>query len=155
MSEEEPNRLSALGATIVFIGSRTDLWQATEKGSFGSGPGPSRSSGRRYPSEIKDRAVRMVRERCETSSSVHQATVLVARQLGIPPGTLRNWVRDAGIRSFPSTRPMSDDAHRIVELEREVRDLRRANQIFAAASASVVSQLEAARVAADTTQAEN
>jgi len=59
----------------------------------------------------------------------------VGEQLGIHPETLRNWVRqaevDAGYRSGTTT----SDAERLAELERENRELRRANPILRTASA--------------------
>jgi Transposase len=57
----------------------------------------------------------------------------VGRQLGVHPEALRGWVKQAEIDN--GTRPgvTSDDAARIAELEREVRELRRANEILKAA----------------------
>jgi transposase len=66
----------------------------------------------------------------------------VAAKLGINRETLRNWVRqaevDAGQRSGTST----EDAQRIAELERENRELRRANEILKAASAFFAKELD-------------
>ena len=59
----------------------------------------------------------------------------IADQLGIHPEALRTWVRqaeiDGGLRQGTST----DDATRLVELEREVRELRRANEILRTSAA--------------------
>ena len=59
----------------------------------------------------------------------------IADQLGVHPAALRNWVRlgevDGGVR--PGT--TSDDAQRLGELEREVRELRRANEILRTSAA--------------------
>ena len=59
----------------------------------------------------------------------------IADQLGIHPEALRTWVRqaeiDGGLRSGTTT----DDAGRIAELEREVRELRRANEILRTSAA--------------------
>lgn len=59
----------------------------------------------------------------------------IADQLGIHPEALRTWVRqaeiDGGLRPGTST----DDATRLVELEREVRELRRANEILRTSAA--------------------
>ena len=59
----------------------------------------------------------------------------IADQLGVHPEALRNWVRqgevDGGVR--PGT--TSDDAQRLGELEREVRELRRANEILRTSAA--------------------
>jgi transposase len=66
----------------------------------------------------------------------------VARQLGIHPEALRTWIRqaeiDGGIRPGTTT----DDSRRIAELEREVRELRRANEILKAASAYFARELD-------------
>lgn len=89
---------------------------------------------KRYPPELRERATRMVFEIFETGER-HGVIGRVARQLGIGTETLRNWVRqhevDGGVR--PGT--TSEDRRRIVELEREVRELRRANEILRTASA--------------------
>ena len=65
----------------------------------------------------------------------------VGRQLGVHPEALRGWVRQAEIDN--GTRPgvTTDDTARICELEREVRELRRANQILKAASAYFAREL--------------
>ncbi len=59
----------------------------------------------------------------------------IADQLGVHPEALRNWVRqaeiDGGVRPGTST----DDAQRLIELEREVRELRRANEILKTSAA--------------------
>jgi transposase len=68
--------------------------------------------------------------------------VRVARELGVGPESLRNWVNraevDAGRRPGTSTA----DAQRIAELEREVRELRRANDILKAASVFFATELD-------------
>jgi len=66
----------------------------------------------------------------------------VGRQLGVHPEALRGWVRQAEIDN--GTRPgvRTDDAARIAELEREVRELRRANEILKAASAYFARELD-------------
>jgi len=97
---------------------------------------------RRYPDEIRQRAVRMVqewrRERHVTSGGVNQ----VARQLGLNKETLRNWVRQAEVDSGQRPGTTTDDRARIAELEREVRELRRANEILKSASAFFAAELD-------------
>jgi transposase len=66
----------------------------------------------------------------------------VARQLGIHRETLRLWVRQAQIDSGQRPGTSSEDARRIAELEREVRELRRANEILKAASAYFARELD-------------
>lgn len=92
---------------------------------------------RKYPDEIRLRAVRLVRDRLadEPGLPVSRACRLTGEQLGINGDTLRNWVQrdrvDAG--ELPGT--SSTDATRIAELEKENRELRRANTILRQASA--------------------
>jgi transposase-like protein len=59
----------------------------------------------------------------------------VARQLGIGPESLRNWVKRAGIDNGKRPGVTTEQQRRITELERENRELRRANEILKAASA--------------------
>ena len=67
--------------------------------------------------------------------AAHGAIKRVADQLGVHPEALRNWVRqgeiDGGVRPGTTT----DDAQRLAELEREVRELRRANEILKTSAA--------------------
>lgn len=92
---------------------------------------------RKYPDEIRLRAVRLVRDRLadEPGLPVSRACRLTGEQLGINGDTLRNWVQrdrvDAG--ELPGT--SSADATRIAELEKENRELRLANTILRQASA--------------------
>jgi transposase len=93
----------------------------------------------KYPVELEDRAVAMVGELERELGRGRGAIARVARQLGLHPEVLRGWVRvqEKGQRSSGERVPGSDvdkDA-RVVELERENRELRRANDILKAASA--------------------
>ncbi len=88
----------------------------------------------RYSPEIRERAVRMVAEHLNEYPSQWATTMSVAQELGMSAETLRTWVRrsevDLGIRSGITT----DERTRVKELERENSELRRANEIFKAAS---------------------
>src|SRR6185312_12648762 len=97
-----------------------------------------KSAFRRYPPEMRERAVRLVREAIAESGERVGAVTRVARQLGIGPESLRNWVKQAEIDS--GKRP--GVKQRIAELEREVRELRRANEILKAASAFFAAELD-------------
>jgi transposase len=66
----------------------------------------------------------------------------VGRQLGINTETLRNWVNKAEVDSGQRPGTTSEDKKRIAELEREVRELRRANEILKAASAYFARELD-------------
>jgi transposase len=102
----------------------------------------SRPVQRRYPPELKERAIRLVHETASEHGERHGAVGLVARQLGIGPESLRHWVRQAEIDG--GTRPgvTTDEAARIKELEREVHELRRANEILKSAAAFFGAELD-------------
>jgi transposase len=88
-----------------------------------------------YSSEVRARAVRMVLEHQGEQASQWSAIGSIAAEIGRTAETLRNWVRraerDQGLRSGPT----SDERERIRALEREVRELRQANEIPRKASA--------------------
>ena len=97
---------------------------------------------RRYPEELRERAVKMVVEIQAREGRGRGEVARVARQLGIHRETLRLWVRQAQIDSGQRPGASSEDARRIAELEREVRELRRANEILKAASAYFARELD-------------
>ena len=89
----------------------------------------------RFSAEVRERAVRMVHEVEADHPSQWAAVCSVAEKVGCSPESLRKWMRraevDAGKRSGMST----SDKARMKELEREVRELKRANEILRKASA--------------------
>jgi transposase len=89
---------------------------------------------KRYPPELRERATRMVLEIFETGER-HGVIGRVARQLGIGTETLRNWVHQAEIDGGQRPGTTSEEQRRIAELEKENRELRRANEILRTASA--------------------
>jgi transposase len=97
---------------------------------------------RRYPPEMRERAVRMVHEAIAESGERVGAVTRVARQLGIGPESLRNWVKQADIDNGKRPGLTNAEQRRIAELEREVRELRRANEILKAASAFFARELD-------------
>jgi transposase len=97
---------------------------------------------RKYPQELKDRAVRLVFEVRSDSQSKRGAISQVGEQLGINPETLRNWVKQAEIDVGQRVGTSTTDAQRIAELERENKDLRRANAILKSASAFFAAELD-------------
>ena len=101
----------------------------------------ARNNSVRYPTELRERAVRMVLEgvREGVYSSEWAAIQAVAQMLGPTPETVRLWVRKA--QAQVSTAAV-DHKRRIVELERENRELRRANEILKAASAFFARELD-------------
>ncbi len=92
---------------------------------------------RRYPLELRERAVRMVREAiAQAGGERHGVVTRVAIQLGMGSETLRHWVKQAEVDSGQRPGTTTEDRQRIAELERELRELRRANEIPSAGVAS-------------------
>src|SRR5215831_6052456 len=92
-------------------------------------------SQRRYPPELRERAVRMVRGAIAENGERFGVVTRVARQLGIGPESLRNWVKQAEIDDGKRPGVTSEERRRITEPEKENRELRRANEILKRASA--------------------
>ncbi len=100
-------------------------------------------SQKRYPTELRERAVRMAREAiAEQGGQSFGVVTRVARQLGVGTESLRGWLKQAEIDGGRRPGTSSADAQRIAELEREVRELRRANDILKAASAFFATELD-------------
>jgi transposase len=97
---------------------------------------------RKYPEELRERAVKMVFEVRDQDGKGRGELARVARQLGVHPEALRMWVRQAEIDGGARPGTSSEDSRRIAELEREVRELRRANEILKAASAYFARELD-------------
>lgn len=89
----------------------------------------------RFSPEVRERAVRMVQEHRGEYPSLWAAIESIAPKIGCVPQTLNEWVRkqevDTGLRDGIT----SDERDRIKALEREVKELRRANEILKLASA--------------------
>jgi len=97
---------------------------------------------RKYPEELRERAVKMVFEIREQDGKGHGELARVGRQLGVHPEALRSWVKQAEIDGGERPGTTTGDKQRIFELEREVRELRRANEILKAASAYFARELD-------------
>ena len=94
------------------------------------------ASQRRYPPELRERAVRMVAETVAAQGGErHGVVTRVAHQLGIGVESLRYWVKQAEIDAGTRPGTTTEERRRLVELERENRELRRANEILKSASA--------------------
>jgi len=96
----------------------------------------------RRPTEFRERAVRMLREWQEQRGKTEGGFLDVARQLGVHPETLRGWVKRADIDSGARPGLRTEDRARVAELERENRELRRANEILKTAAAFFARELD-------------
>jgi len=89
----------------------------------------------KFSPEVRERAVRLVQEHRGEYPSLWLAVESIAPKIGCVPQTLLTWVKrqevDSGMREGTTTA----DAQRMKELEREVKELRRANEILKVASA--------------------
>ena len=89
----------------------------------------------KFSPEVRERAVRMMREHRGEYPSLWAAVESIAPKIGCVPQTLLEWVKrqevDAGVREGVTT----SEAQRVKDLEREVKELRRANEILKLASA--------------------
>ena len=90
---------------------------------------------RKYSDELRERATRMAIELRADPATRGGAIGRVASQLGMHTETLRNWVRQAELDEGRRAGTSTSDAQRLDDLEREVRELRRANEILRTASA--------------------
>ena len=90
---------------------------------------------RKYPEEFRERAISMAVDLRRDPASKSGALQRVGEQLGINPDTLRNWVQQAEVDEGHRPGVTTAEAKRIAELEREVKELRRANEILRTASA--------------------
>ena len=88
-----------------------------------------------YPRELRERAVRMVREHEGEYASRWAALTSIAEKFGCNPETLRNWLRQAERDEGTAPGMSSSEQERVKELERENKELRRANEILRKASA--------------------
>jgi transposase len=97
---------------------------------------------KKYPDELRERAVKMVFEIRGREGKGRGELARVARQLGVSHEAVRSWVQRAEIDGGMRPGTTTDDKQRIAELEREVRELRRANEILKAASAYFARELD-------------
>ncbi len=95
-----------------------------------------------YPSELKERAVRLVLDSEGEPGGRRGACARVGGQLGVNADTLRGWVIQFEVNQGGRAGVKTVDAQRIRDLEREVRELRRANAILKSASAFFAAELD-------------
>jgi transposase len=97
---------------------------------------------KKYPDELRERATRMAVEARQDPATAAGAIKRIADQLGIHPEALRIWVKRAEVDAGDRPGITTSDAQRIAELERENRELRRANAILKSASAFFAAELD-------------
>jgi len=97
---------------------------------------------RKYPQELRERAIRLVLDARKDPASRSGAVTRIGEQLGINPETLRGWANQAEVDAGSRGGTTTSDAARLGELERENRELRRANAILRSASAFFAAELD-------------
>jgi len=85
---------------------------------------------RRYPPEIRQRAVRMVLELRREDPADHGVIARVARQLEVGQESLRAWVKQAEVDGGARSGVTTEEQAELAELRKEVKELRRANEIY-------------------------
>ncbi len=88
-----------------------------------------------YSPEVRERSVRLVMDQADKHSSQWAAIQSVASKIGCTPETLRRWVRQAEIDQGQRAGLTTEEQARLKDLERENRELKRANEILRKASA--------------------
>jgi len=102
----------------------------------------SMAAPRKYSVELKERATRMAVEARQDPATRPGALKRIADQLGVHPEALRTWVKQAEVDGGVRLGTTTSDAERIAQLERENRELRRANTILKQASAFFAAEID-------------
>ena len=97
---------------------------------------------KRYPSEQRERAVRMALDRLSEYRSAWAAAQALGPKLGVGPETLRKWIVQAQVDAGDRSGPTSEELEEIRRLKAEVRDLKEANEILKAASIFFARELD-------------
>jgi transposase len=95
-----------------------------------------------YPRELREQAVRLVREWRKEHGRSDGGLAEVAEQLGVHVESIRNWLRQTEVDSGERQGVTSVDKARIKELERENAELRRSNEILKSAAAFFGAELD-------------
>ena len=101
-----------------------------------------RSGQARYPSELKDRAVRMVQDLRREDPNDKGIITRVARQLGVGSESLRNWVKQSDIDDGNRRGLTSDEQAELKALRKENCELRRAKDILQSAATFFGAELD-------------
>lgn len=97
---------------------------------------------KKYPDDLRERATRLAIEARRDPASAVGAIRRIADQCGVHPEALRGWVKKAEVDAGDRPGTTSSDAERLAALEREVRELRRANQILRSAATFFAAELD-------------
>lgn len=97
---------------------------------------------RKYPVELRERATRLAVEARREPATRVGVYKRIGDQLGVHPEALRTWVKQAEVDDGLAPGTSTADAVRIAELEREVRELRRANSILKSAASFFAAELD-------------
>ena len=97
---------------------------------------------KKYNDELRERATRLAVEARRDPASAVGAIRRIAGQLGVHPEALRVWVKQAETDAGQRPGTTSSDAERLAALERENRELRRANQILKSAASFFAAELD-------------
>jgi transposase len=103
---------------------------------------PGKPTTRRYSPEEKAAAVRMVRTLRAELGTEHGTVQRVARQLGYGIESVRSWVRQADIDDGHSPGVSTTESQRVKDLEQEIRELKRANEILKRAASFFGAELD-------------
>src|SRR5690625_1757994 len=98
---------------------------------------------RRYSERLRERARRMALEAIADPATKHGPIRRIAAQLDVDPEALRTWVRNAEVDAGKRTGAPTDVNERLAQLERENRELRRANEILKTSAAYVGDRCQA------------
>ena len=109
---------------------------------MGNEQSPGKPTTRRYSPEEKARAVRLVRQLRKELGTSHGTVQRVADQIGCGVESLRSWVKQADVDDGVEPGVTTVEQRRIKELEQEVRELRRANDLLKRASAFFAAELD-------------
>ena len=97
---------------------------------------------RKYPDELRERSIRLALDARKDPATRAGACTRIGEQLGINPETLRGWVTQAEVDEGTRPGTTSEDSARLAELERENRELKRANAILRSASVFFAAELD-------------
>ena len=99
-------------------------------------------SSKRYPPELKERAVRMVADLQDQDPGDHGVIGRVARQLGVGSESLRAWVKQSQIDAGSRPGLTTEEQTELTQLRKEVKELRRSNDILQAAASFFGAELD-------------